>query len=158
MDTWNTGISAFGYIRLSGTQAPWSKPRLELGLTVKPALRNRFTACLATSGAPDAGYLISYKSRGNPPKSWMVSGRSARLTAGPPMLSQCADTTRMAPGVSLWVLHSVRNCLAGLFSIAIIGEPCDTKRLGIVFISVLPRRYHPEPDAFNRSCGYPVRL
>ena len=51
----STGMSASGYITVSGTYAPWSRPRSGMS-TVGSAWPSRSRTRWASAGAPGAGY------------------------------------------------------------------------------------------------------
>ncbi|KAL0919468.1 hypothetical protein M5K25_011563 [Dendrobium thyrsiflorum] len=56
-ESWHTGMLASGYMSISGTQAPWSSPRvLSSSALSKPPFRSNSFTLLASSGAPGAGY------------------------------------------------------------------------------------------------------
>ena len=90
----------------------------------------RAAARSAAAGAPGAGYRISNSARGKPPKSWMVSGRGARLTAGAPMVSQCAETTTIALGRGSAAPRPCRKRRAGVSWMASMGEPWERNSVG----------------------------
>ena len=84
----------------------------------------------ASSGSPGETYWIRESCAGKPEKSWIVSGARDAVTRIGEGASKWADTTTTARGFGIDAANSLSAPPQGLFSIAIIGEPCETKSAG----------------------------
>ncbi|GER43689.1 hydroxysteroid dehydrogenase 2 [Striga asiatica] len=136
---WHTGISASGYMSMSGTHAPWSRPRfLSTWTRLNPASSSSFLTFTASSGAPGAG--VAYKNvkdektehidhliHGLGKVVEIVNSPLTALTVGS-AVSQWAETMRMEVGfwASTLCRKDLRKCHAGKeSSIASVGEPWE---------------------------------
>jgi hypothetical protein len=93
-------------------------------------LRINLAAARASSGWPLAGYCISCSWRGKPPKSWIVDGVSFTVTPVAPLVSQWADTTRIARGAGRRLPQAASSRVNRLSEIAFIGLPWPMNSTG----------------------------